>query len=77
MNMVAILKQVPGRSRQSRDGTSDEVTCQPALPEGTCQNKSQSRYRWFTIYYSEDYERAKNILKSEYGKISEVVNAYI
>ena len=28
-------------------------------------------------FSTEGYERAKNILKSEYGKISEIVNAYV
>lgn len=28
-------------------------------------------------FNSEGYERAKNILKSRYGKISKIVNAYV
>lgn len=32
---------------------------------------------WNILVCSEGYERAKNILKGEYGKTSEIINAYV
>ena len=72
--MAAFLEQISSENRQDKPGNCDQIR----LSKGTASSKLKVRTEIDGLpFTTEGYERAKNILVSEYGKTSEIVNVYV
>lgn len=70
--MAAFLEQISSGNRQDKPSNCDQIR----LSKGTARSKGSDEIDGLP-FTTEGYERAKNILVSEYGKTSEIVNAYV